>query len=171
MQSQEGSDSKWSLLIDRMTEPLPSQHESDVLHDPSLPFIHYAVHVPPHPSSSLLHQTYLKLYRLAVDAARPSSSTPESKDPASAASISYNLALTTTTMAICPRRSESAIVPSSTGEGEVAINGTILAGTLMVKDEGEWENLKHDSDLLSRVLSTIGVPVKRSSGSHHENRL
>ncbi len=170
-QSQKESDSEWTLLIDRMTEPLSSAKE--ILHDPSLPFIHYAAQIPRNPSPSLLHQTYLKLYRLAVDAVQPSASTSASKDPASAASISYNLALTTTNMAICPRRSESASVPSgsSTDEGEVAINGTILAGTLMVKDEGEWENLKHDSDLLSLLLSTIGIPVKGTSGGHHENKL
>ena len=75
--------------------------------------------------------------------------------------------MTVNTMAICPRQAESATIPSSNGQGEVAINGTILAGTLMVKDEGEWEILKRDPELLSRVLITIGIP----SGGHSGNKL
>lgn len=74
-------------------------------------------------------------------------------------------------MAICPRRNEAAIVPASNVEGSVAINGTILAGTLMVKDQGEWESLRRDPDLLSHVLATIGFPAEGGRDGQAGNKL
>ena len=119
---------------------------------------------------------YLTIYRAAVKAVQDLASTSitkdmtETKDP-TAAAISYNLAMTMDMMAICPRRSEAARVPSGDGEGTVAINGTILAGTLMVKDQVEWDNLRRNPDLLSEVLSTIGYPIDCGRAGNGNNRL
>ena len=41
----------------------------------------------------------------------------------------------------------------------MAINGTILGGTLMVKDEHEWRTLREQPAFLDGMLSTIGYPV------------
>jgi sulfate adenylyltransferase (ADP) / ATP adenylyltransferase len=165
---------EWALLVEKMNEPIPE--EPPFLHHPSLPFRHYALRIPPLSSSTELHQTYLSLYRTAIEAVRGFSSESsmtdiwETKEPTTAA-ISYNLAMTVDMMAICPRRSETAAVPSSEGEGSVAINGTILAGTLMVKDQVEYDSLRQDPDLLSAVLSAIGYPVDRSRGESASNKL
>jgi ATP adenylyltransferase len=152
----------WTLLVDKMNHPVPGK--PPFLHHPSIPFRHYALRVPSRPSSSELHQMYLALYRAAVQAVREFSAEPPAEDKLegrrpTAAAISYNLAMTADMMAICPRRSETAAVPSSEGEGSVAINGTILAGTLMVKDPVEWDSLQHDPHLLNDVLIAIGFPV------------
>jgi ATP adenylyltransferase len=165
---------EWALLVDKIDHPFPEKPH--FLHNPALPFRHYALRIPRRSSSTELHQTYLTLYRTAVESVRdfnsepPAKDTSETKNP-NAAAISYNLAMTVDMMAICPRRSEAAAVPSSEGEGSVAINGTILAGTLMVKDQVEWDSLRKDPDLLSNVLSTIGFPVDRSRGESGNNKL
>jgi ATP adenylyltransferase len=50
--------------------------------------------------------------------------------------ISYNLAMTTSGMAILPRRSEGTMLRRDDGSsiGFVALNGTTLGGTMMVSD-------------------------------------
>jgi ATP adenylyltransferase len=84
-------------------------------------------------------------------------------------SISYNLAMTTSTMMICPRRSESAWIPLKpelrtdvVDAGLVKLNGTILAGTLMVKAEVEWNELRNQPTMLENILETIGIPLPRA---------
>lgn len=167
-------DDEWVLLLDKMSHPFPEKPQ--FLHYPSLPFRHYALPIPPLLSSTELHQTYLTLYRTAVEAVQGSTPQPlvsdesELKDARTAA-ISYNLAMTVDMMAICPRRSEEAALRSSEGEGSVAINGTILAGTLMVKDQVEWDSLRQDPDLLNEILTTIGFPVDPSRSESGNNKL
>ena len=168
------SQQEWALLVDKMTHPFPEK--PNLLHNPLLPFRHYARRIPPRSSSTELHQTYLALYCTAVEAVQDFDSHPvanntsKTKDP-TAAAISYNLAMTVDMMAICPRRSEAASVPSSEVGGSVAINGTILAGTLMVKDQVEWEILRKDPDLLDDILSTIGFPVDSVRSENSNNKL
>ena len=159
MQPQAG----WVLLIDRMNEKVPGN--PDLLQDTSLPFCHYATKIPPEPSPQQLLQTYLMLYHSAVNAVEDikgkvagAGEISPALDVKGEAAISYNLAITEELMAICPRRAEAAKVPSETADGLVAINGTILAGTLMVKDEGEWHSLQEDGSLLDGVLTSVGVP-------------
>ena len=165
---------EWELLVDKMNHPFPEKPE--FLHNPALPFRHYALRILPKSSTTELYQTYLSLYRAAVEAVQnfdrkeSTKETAEKRDP-TAADISYNLAMTVDMMAICPRRSEAARVPSSEGDGSVAINGTILAGTLMVKDQVEWESLRRDPDLLSEVLSTIGYPIDCGRGENGNDKL
>jgi ATP adenylyltransferase len=164
----------WSLLVDKMNHPFPGR--PPLLHNPLLPFRHYALPISPLSSSAELHQTYLALYRTAVQGIQEFNSEPsaveisETKDPTTAA-ISYNLAMTIDMMAICPRRREAASVPSSDGEGLVAVNGTVLAGTLMVKDQVEWDSLRQDPNLLSDVLSTIGYPLERCRRDNGNEKL
>lgn len=140
---------------------------------PRLPFTHFAFPVlqrelPLHG----LHLSYCTLYKVAVAAPGVTDGEMELNatiPKAGPALISYNLAMTETMMVICPRRQESALVPVEsppTAEilepGVVAMNGTILAGTLMVKAEAEWDALRRDPELLTRGLATIGYP--RSDG-------
>ena len=135
-----------------------------------------------------------------------------SQDESNQATISYNLAMTTRRMMLCPRRSETAMISDSsvilenssdpvdsqeatpaycrtmpassdslakdtrTGintrttasqKGPIAFNGTILAATLMVKTEEEWNVLKgpHGPRLLEGILEQVGLPVTREEGN------
>lgn len=48
--------------------------------------------------------------------------------------------------------------------GVLSLNGTILAGTLMVKAESEWNALRENPELLTQVLATVGFPRTDSRG-------
>lgn len=83
---------------------------------------------------------------------------------------SYNLAMTTTAMMLVPRRHDSSPVLTADGhvlrsvDGEekswaVSLNGTIMAGTLMVKNKELFEYLKNDkSGAIDRVLAEACFP-------------
>lgn len=133
---------------------------------PHLPFAHFALPLPTDPSPETLHSIYITLYRAAVAAT-------EGRDPAQApdlpsrgpAAISYNLAMTLSTMMIAPRKVETATIPvdpaaasDTVDPGVISLNGTILAGTLMVKAEAEWDSLKLQPENLNRALRDVGFP-------------
>ncbi len=100
---------------------------------------------------------------------------PADEKAGTPAKISYNLSLTTTSIALCPRRAEGARLwgdddedgdgEAIVGEGEVALNGTILAGTLMVKAEREWDELRARPEKLERVLERVGIPPGEREGT------
>jgi ATP adenylyltransferase len=134
--------------------------------NPGLPFTHYALKLSEQPSPETLYSVYNKLYEAAAAAVRSYISnnkksglelhpTEEGSSP-----ISYNLAMTTSAMAIVPRRNEGATIKNDQGVevGSVALNGTLLAGTLMVKLEDEWDALRNDEVQLDDILTTIGIP-------------
>jgi ATP adenylyltransferase len=141
-----------------------------------VPFKQFVSPLPAEPTAELLHKVYHGLHELAAAAVR---SHIESRQddlelhPSEGGSslISYNLAMTTTRMAIVPRRKETAILRDTYGKeiGSVSLNGTILAGTLMVKLEEEWNQLRENPSQLDRVLETIGLPVHGTG--KHQNRL
>lgn len=157
----------WRPLIDIVVErdqnkgqgQSQSQGEG-FLTDDRLPFAHFVLPIPTDPSAETLHSIYISLYRAAVSAAIEGSENPAelSIQDHGPAAISHNLAMTETAMMICPRRSENATIPiqgkeEAKGErivepGVIALNGTVLGGTLMVKMEGEWEELKRRPDVL-----------------------
>lgn len=172
VEGDDSSKSSWRPLIDAVFES-KSGSEHKVLD--KLPFAHFALPLPPNPSAETLHAIYLSLYRTAVSAVKTAerggnaANNAEDSGAATAASgpaaISYNLAMTESAMMICPRRNETAqIYPpgsddgSVVGSGEIALNGTILAGTLMVKAEAEWNTLRRDPEILTNALSTVGYP-------------
>jgi len=68
-------------------------------------------------------------------------------------------------MAIVPRRREGDRLRRADGTetGEVAFNGTLLAGTLMVKSEEELQLLKNDSTHLDNILKALGIPTEAAS--------
>lgn len=101
----------------------------------------------------------------------------ESTEDGSAA-ISYNLAMTTSAMAICPRRSDTATLNVAKDDsqrsgqiGPVALNGTILAGTLMVKSEDEWDALRRDERKLSDLLRMVGIPPEIGHVGVHSGKI
>lgn len=74
--------------------------------------------------------------------------------------ISYNLAMTTEGMVVLPRRSEGTMLnrPDSSEIGFVALNGTTLGGTMMVKHQEEWDVLRFERGKLDSILNDIGIP-------------
>ena len=76
--------------------------------------------------------------------------------------ISYNLGMTDTSIVLIPRRAEGLVISSPGQEPRntepIALNGTVLAGTLLVKNEFEWTTLKNDETKLSTVLEAIAIP-------------
>jgi len=72
--------------------------------------------------------------------------------------FSYNLGISTSLFVLFPRLNEGTLVAS----GFVALNGSILAGGLMVKGQTEWEELQKDGGLLESLLGKIGIPNSQS---------
>lgn len=62
-------------------------------------------------------------------------------------------------MMICPRRKETASLPGLGADADVSLNGTILAGTLMVKTEEQWDHLRGDGEVINDLLAEIGIPI------------
>lgn len=164
---QEADTRNWKPLID--TLPLVST----ISRLPDLPITHFYMSLPPDPSPEKLHEIYLSLYEASAKAVGNYSGTrrnnfeSETQFTGGPTAISYNLAMTTSTMMICPRISETAMLPLSpeirtdaTDSGLVSINGTILAGTLMVKAEAEWNELRNSSTGLKDILETVGIPTQ-----------
>ncbi|EEP76693.1 predicted protein [Uncinocarpus reesii 1704] len=160
----------WTPLVDRMAHAFKGTNIDRPVLLP-LPFACYGLPLAPNPSADDLHRAYISLYTYATHAAQKSQSEPfNNEQPAvlqarGPSVISYNLAMTATAMVLCPRLSEHARIPlhpeleaSVLEEGLVKPNGTILAGTLLVKTESEWNALRDDPALLHRILTTIAVP-------------
>ncbi|RYP67286.1 hypothetical protein DL771_007304 [Monosporascus sp. 5C6A] len=134
----------WSVLADKLDEQAQA-----------LPFAVMKTAITPGMSVEARHDAYLDLYKRAVNAVTPNMEVPSEGE----AKISYNLAMTKRSMAICPRTAEGALIGNKTGQevGFVALNGTVLAGTALVKSQAEWDALGEDSSLLLGVLNKIGI--------------
>jgi ATP adenylyltransferase len=127
-----------------------------------VPFSVLTEAIAPAATTDELHSAYVRLYRHAARLLLPQETAPDQGE----SRISYNLALTRTTMALCPRVAEGALVTSQTAEdvGPVSLNGTVLAGTALVKNQAEWDALRETPDKLLHVLRQIGVPLAKASG-------
>lgn len=177
--------SSWDPLIERMLQAPAEEAKGKFAHpdsssngqvlipchvelrtSPDLPFTHYATQLPQDPSPDALYSIYNRLYEAAAAAVRSYISSNQNSGlelhPSEGGSspISYNLAMTTSAMAIVPRRNEGASIKNRQGVevGSVALNGTLLAGTLMVKLEDEWDTLREDELQLDEILTAIGIP-------------
>ncbi|ESZ90602.1 hypothetical protein SBOR_9010 [Sclerotinia borealis F-4128] len=141
-----GQELEWSPLADHLAE-IPA---------PELPFTYFAATLPINIRPSDLHAIYIDLHQKACQLMKV-------KSPAnhkSESTISYNLGLTDRSIVLCPRTSEGLSIKDSEGNtiGYIALNGTLLAGTLLVKSETEWDAVRKNAELLVDVLKTIGVP-------------
>jgi ATP adenylyltransferase len=100
--------------------------------------VHFACEFGSDPSGADLLRIYNELYQAANGAvnkfivANPEQLALHSTDGGDSP-ISYNLAMTTSGMAILPRRAEGTMLRREDGSeiGFVALNGTTLGGTLM----------------------------------------
>lgn len=154
--------SDWDLLIDIM---LSRDTSTGLRQQSAVPFTHFAIQLPINPTGPQLLQIYNDLYHAAkhaVDAFMTANPGSLALHPIDAGSlpISYNLAMTLEGMAICPRRAEGEMLKREDGTeiGFIALNGTTLGGTLMVKHQEEWDVLRAQPEKLESILETIGIP-------------
>lgn len=106
------------------------------------------------------------------------------------AKISYNMAMTRDVLVIMPRLAEGAVITASSASssssanagtetesatrgdaekekgmkviGKLALNGTVLAGTALVKSQAEWDYLREKPEVVVELLGKIGVPQSQS---------
>lgn len=107
-----------------------------------------------------LREVYLGLYREGCKALGRTVEGEEIKGEGKA-EIDYNLAMTRDVMVLMPRVQESEEVKDKKGEavGKLALNGTVLAGTALVKSQREWDALREDEGQVRDILGRIGIPV------------
>lgn len=153
-------DTDWKPLID----DLGRQESSGV------PFTWYSAELPRGTlTGERLHEIYLSLLQKAIGRVKSASAdqtTPAVDDADTVVSdkregeveISYNLAMTTSRMVVCPRLKDGSSFPLPSGEmGEAKLNGTLLAGTVLVKERPEFEAIISNPGILEDILSNIGV--------------
>ena len=136
-----------------------------LLQHPALPCVHIARKFDSEPSGSELLRVYNELYDAANKAvnkyiaSHPGSLALHATDEGDS-SISYNLAMTTAGMVILPRRAEGTMLRRADGSeiGFIALNGTTLGGTMMVKHREEWDVLRSRPGALDEILAAIGIP-------------
>ncbi|KAF7563980.1 hypothetical protein G7046_g102 [Stylonectria norvegica] len=143
-------DTSWSILAQHLTSQ-------------SAPFVTFAEKIKVGMSGEELHSVYLRLYRQACRAVAAHAGDPSSDGDAPAegdTKISYNMAMTRDTLVVCPRLAEGASILNEEGTvvGSLALNGTVLAGTALVKNELEWAALQRDPERLLHALKRIGLP-------------
>jgi sulfate adenylyltransferase (ADP) / ATP adenylyltransferase len=179
----------WQPLMKdlRVSHPLAARLPQTLRYDPRLPFLMLNTPLSDSLASpAKLYERYLFLLR-AARALSQNPSTAASGDAIDLSSIditdppgskhvnfSYNLALTLKHMAICPRRSETTDIPGlEAGKHQVALNGTVLGGTMMVKHPEEWEALKSmdGTEELEEMLARIGFPPTGTSGNDPSGKL
>ena len=152
----------WKLLIDGDTDAV-TQHQGQIRRLTALPFNCYVVNLNDNTSGHSLHKSYRQLLSAAVKAVAFHDHGGNSDEDNQIAEngktvISYNLAMTVDKMAICPRRAEGTSLPQAFSESFVSINGTILGGTMMVKDDREYELLQNDKTILDEILTAVAYP-------------
>lgn len=157
-------DASWNVLA----------QQDDILQ--KTPFVAFSEPISTETSPANLHAAYLRLYKKACQAVsqHTGTTTPSTDDipTTGEVKISYNMAMTKDSLVICPRLSEGSEIKSSDTSspvGSLALNGTVLAGTALVKSEAEWEALKESPSGLLAVLRSIGVP--REEVKDEQNKL
>ncbi|KAH6624121.1 histidine triad-like protein [Chaetomium sp. MPI-SDFR-AT-0129] len=130
-----------------------------------VPFATFAERIGPETD---LWGVYLRLYQRACHAVlgdTTSSTEPlEDRETTGPARIQYNLAMTRDVMVVAPRVAEGRAVSRVAADGRreevgrLALNGTVLAGTALVKTQEEWDALRAEPEQLGGVLGSIGVP-------------
>ncbi|KAL7943532.1 alpha-galactosidase [Trichoderma barbatum] len=169
------------LPVSRMKDGLDTNSSWDVLAQQAekiekTPFVAFSEPISVDTSPASLHAAYLRLYKRACQAvAQHTGATSLASDDiptTGEAMISYNMAMTKDTLVICPRLSEGSEIRNSETSspiGSLALNGTVLAGTALVKSEAEWEALKKSPSGVLAVLKSIGVP--REEVKEEQNKL
>lgn len=157
-------DSPWRLLASR----LDGEGEGSAV---VAPFSTFSESIALDASRESLYATYLKLYHQAILAAKGAEAVVSATCEAA---ISYNMAMTRDRLVLCPRLAEGdAIKDPVTGDvvGKLSLNGTMLAGTALVKTQAEWDALRKNPPGLTTVLQGVGIPQPRFTEESNSNKL
>ncbi|RSM17790.1 hypothetical protein CDV31_003397 [Fusarium ambrosium] len=160
-----GPDSPWSVVADMLTVK-DKQFGTITAH---LPFTVVARNISGMDSDQL-HRTYLDMYQKGcmVEATVTLHPKHEIEPPLEGPSrISYNLAMTKDTMVLLPRLSDKIHLEDAEEKPlgvKLSVNGTILAGTVLVKEEHDYRVIQKFPRALKRGLERIGVPSYRYPG-------
>ncbi|KUI65417.1 Diadenosine 5',5'''-P1,P4-tetraphosphate phosphorylase 2 [Cytospora mali] len=164
-----GGGGAWGVLAEKLAAAEEEDTGDKVSKESvSLPFRTFSERLTEGMTPLALRSVYLRLYRKACAAVGSAVAEADGRDVSSLedekaeveAKISYNLAMTRDAMVICPRVAEGDVVRDGEGKevGRLALNGTVLAGTALVKSQEEWDALRGDSGRqLWRILGGIGV--------------
>jgi ATP adenylyltransferase len=145
----------WRPLID-LLEPAagPAEGKGGL----AAPFVCYRAALPADPSPAELHAAYSGLLARA-DAAWNEAYVNLGLH--AEARFSCNWAMVRGALAVCPRVAEAAGVDGAgAAGGHVGVNGTVLAGTVMVKRREEWDWLRGGGAALDRVLGEVAVSME-----------
>lgn len=147
---------RWDVLADIVQER--KQHGD-------LPFAVLSESISAETSPSQLHEKYVSLYKRAAKLVLPDEEVPSEGE----ARFSYNMAMTSTAVVLCPRVAEGAGLSTKDGKaiGHVALNGTLLAGTALVKTREQYDTIRENPELLLDILKQIGVPPGSEPVSGH----
>lgn len=165
-------DEAWSVLADQLTVGSGTDENSSKKKKKEAPFLTFSEEITLEMSGEQLYAVYLRLYRracraMAVYTGQGNGAAHDDAPAEGQARISYNLAMTKSTLVVCPRVKEGANITSPDGGvvlGALALNGTVLAGTALVKSEAEWAALRRDPEILLSVLKKIGIPSQGLDG-------
>lgn len=152
-----GDGAGWTVLADQLAG------NGDEGGPIRLPFATFAETIAGDVSPEALRSAYIRLYRKACAAAGlDERELGDLSGDGIPARISYNLAMTRNSLVVCPRLAEGDVVRASGGQeiGRLALNGTVLAGTALVKSEKEWDALRDDPSQLWDILSKIGCGTR-----------
>ncbi|KAF9875289.1 putative bis(5'-nucleosyl)-tetraphosphatase [Colletotrichum karsti] len=142
--------SKWDVLAKQLGQPRVS----------GVPFTTFGEQIHRSMTPDELHSIYISLFKSAVAAVEAHAGKLD--NPSNGESqISYNLAMTSSSLVVMPRLAEGyTLLEQGKPVGKLNLNGTVLAGTALVKNEDEWNALgvKGEDKQLFDVLSKIGVP-------------
>lgn len=149
---------EWEVLLDRLSGN----------RKPDLPFAYFVTSISDAVTPQELHALYIRLYEqacgavIAWSAEHPEAELIVQSSGKGNAVISYNLGMTNKALILCPRRAEGLEIGDADGHGLVTLNGTLLAGTLLVKNKMEWNTLRDDEAQLQKVLEAIGISRQAS---------
>ncbi|KAL2693658.1 hypothetical protein Neosp_000219 [[Neocosmospora] mangrovei] len=155
-----GPDSPWSVVADQLTV-------KDKLFGTiaaKLPFTAIARNISGMDADQL-HSTYLNMYQKGCMVEATLTRHPKHDNEPSlkgSSRISYNLAMTKDTMVLLPRLSDKIHLEDAEGKPlniKLSVNGTILAGTVLVKEARDYQMIQKFPGALKRGLERIGVPA------------
>ena len=152
---------EWEPLIDLLAKNPGTEEslESSICTAKSMkekPKVHFGYSLkslPESPSSSDLYAIYSEVRESSYKAWTEDCSDID-QSPREPENFSYNMAMTTSALVVCPRTRDSCSLGSV---GDVTLNGTMLAGTFMVKDEKLWDFIKKKPQVPMNVMRTVGI--------------
>ena len=124
---------------------------------PKLPFKYFIRNLPSNASGTILQGIYRELLHSTYN----SWASYASKHKLDLKDFSYNIGMTTSAMILCPRVSEGVTLRSTDESeiGSVALNGSFLSGSMLVKRREGWDHLQRMSSALDDILGGVGVPL------------